>query len=328
MLQERPARVGLDPRGLSAIGNLCTVSFGRHKLCDQPRHRSRDDKLSPKRYAEHPLTLPSPHLKPVTTPILTSAHEVFGFSNSPAIPVTETNVGFLDQRLALDWVQKNIHVFGGDPAKVTIGGESSGGSSVDRLVNTFAPPLKPPFRAAAESSGQASVSPFERNSGLTAWNTVVSELGCAGDSPQAELACVQAADGRAVRDVVNEASIDFGPVNDGVTQVELPYLDSRAAGRAAQVPLLIGTSSQEGNNLAATYELTPEDIANFGDDQLMEFLVGTTGGDEALIQQFYALVQSIMYTDGLSLFYAAAQAYTELVYQCVSTVKPYYLENC
>ncbi len=40
------------------------------------------------------------------------------------------NAGLLDQRFAIEWVQKHISQFGGDPKRVTIGGESSGAGSV------------------------------------------------------------------------------------------------------------------------------------------------------------------------------------------------------
>lgn len=40
---------------------------------------------------------------------------VFGFPGAPDLPLTGNNLGYLDQELALEWVQLNIANFGGDP---------------------------------------------------------------------------------------------------------------------------------------------------------------------------------------------------------------------
>jgi len=87
---------------------------------------------------------------------------VFGFLAHPELtaeaPDAPTNFGFLDQRAALEWVQRNIANFGGDPDNVTIGGQSAGGVSVFNLM--CAPSCKGLFhRAIAQSSSGGSVPP-------------------------------------------------------------------------------------------------------------------------------------------------------------------------
>lgn len=55
----------------------------------------------------------------------------FGFLSSADVAKSGVlNAGIHDQYFALQWVQKYIHLFGGDPKQVTIGGVSAGGGSV------------------------------------------------------------------------------------------------------------------------------------------------------------------------------------------------------
>lgn len=76
--------------------------------------------------------------------------DLFGFFSLDTDNISG-NQGLRDQAVALEWVQENIHLFGGDRGQVTIFGESAGGWSVShQLVNPAAEGL---FRGAIIQSG-------------------------------------------------------------------------------------------------------------------------------------------------------------------------------
>lgn len=86
----------------------------------------------------------------VVTVAVNSRLGVFGFFGHPDLPDSGT-YGLADQQAALRWVHDNVKAFGGDPERVLLAGESSGGYSV--CAHLVAPGSRDLFQSAAIESG-------------------------------------------------------------------------------------------------------------------------------------------------------------------------------
>jgi para-nitrobenzyl esterase len=157
------------------------------------------------------------------------------------------NQGLWDQAFVLAWVKRNIAAFGGDPANVTIFGESAG--SFDVCAHVASPASRGLFHAAISQSGGCTTFQPTTATALMTTDKLSSALGCAGD---AGLACLR---GKSVHDLLAAIPMvpsgnAFGPTVDGTFFPEQPraIFDQ---GRAAKVPYILGSNSDEGTLFTA-----------------------------------------------------------------------------
>jgi para-nitrobenzyl esterase len=166
------------------------------------------------------------------------------------------NVGMLDIVTALTWVRENISVFGGDPGRVLIFGQSGGGAKVSTLMGM--PAAKGLFHRAVVQSGSFGLSnPQDKSQKLA--DLVLAELGL-GAATVDRLQTLPYADlRRASENVLSRAnppfdptanirkmaaSLNFGPVIDGSVLPSALFVD-KAPVISADVPMIIGTTLNE-----------------------------------------------------------------------------------
>lgn len=166
------------------------------------------------------------------------------------------NLGQLDLILALEWVRDNIAAFGGDPACVTVVGQSGGGAKIATLMAM--PAAAGLFHRAVTMSGQqvTASGPLNATRRGQVW---LDALGLTPDRIDAlrTLPVQRLIEASGATDPILGGSLYFGPVLDGRSLPRHPFWPDAPA-QSAAIPMMIGNCREE------TLAFLGDDPANMG----------------------------------------------------------------
>ena len=163
------------------------------------------------------------------------------------------NAGLYDQRLALEWVRQYIHLFGGDPTRVTVFGESAGGSSIMHQITAYGGLKgKVPFQQAIlQSPGFQPISSnaqeedtFNLVLSYASYvaNTTISSVQALRQLPTSILQTVNAI----VVGVSSYGQFSFGPTVDGLFAPALPGVLLLHGQFDNSLEVMVGHNADEG----------------------------------------------------------------------------------
>uniref|UniRef100_A0A673VEL8 Carboxylic ester hydrolase n=1 Tax=Suricata suricatta TaxID=37032 RepID=A0A673VEL8_SURSU len=222
------------------------------------------------------------------------------------------NWGYLDQVAALHWVQQNIAYFGGDPGRVTIFGESAGGTSVSSHV--VSPMSKGLFHGAIMESGVALLPSLIANSSDVVSMMVANMSACGQTDSEALVDCLRDKSEEEILAINEHFRIIPGMV-DGIFLPRHPQ-ELLASADFQPVPSIIGVNNDEYGwlipsainifdtqkemdretvkavlqKISSMLVLSPESV-----DLLMEEYIGDSADPHTLQVQFHEMMGDYMF---------------------------------
>jgi para-nitrobenzyl esterase len=214
---------------------------------------------------------------------------LFGFLADPALreedPNKSTgNYGSLDQAAAIRWVHDNIAGFGGDPANVTIFGESAGGWSICTMLAT--PRNRGMFQRAILESGGCEKSE-DLEAGYERGRAIAAKVGC----QPGDLNCLRAVPAKKFMQgslvALYREGMAYAPHHDGYLLTGTP-LSMIRAGDFNRVPFLAGFNR---NEVDAVLVARPQlwNALPFQYEAVIQRNLGLTPAESARLMALYAL---------------------------------------
>lgn len=180
-----------------------------------------------------------------------------------------SNAGLYDQRFALNWIQRYIHLFGGDPSRVTVIGESAGGGSIMHHITAWGSEDPPPFqRAILQSPGFMPIAGEGQQEKI--YDLVISQAQSLISDNITSIADLKSIDFKTLaalnKVIVAQSSphgtFTFGPVVDGKYVPKLPGTLISEGRYAKTLSVMTAHNSNEGYIFTLPYITDPRIDSN------------------------------------------------------------------
>jgi carboxylesterase type B len=248
----------------------------------------------------------------------------FGFANSGSLyEEGSMNAGLRDQRAAIEWVRENIAYFGGDPERITIAGQSSGGLAIGMQIMAYGGEKPLPFQqgiAQSQSLEPGITGRFARD----AMALVVDYVGCNTtelDAPET-IDCLRGLD---TNTLLNASFVTYDDdISHNIGDIWLPNVDGDflpappsqliEEGRFGNATFMSGWMQDDLNVYTNTSLKTAKDTYDF----IRGYLPAISEDDLTKLLDMYPVEEFPTGIDLAAEFYRSARIFRDILMVCPS----------